>query len=78
MRPTTRTVRAHAEYVDGSTVRYTYPCGHFRNEVLLNGAPGNRGKQPMEPVMVKKLAKYWSQGVNVPPCPTCARRKELA
>lgn len=74
MRKVKRLVRASAVYLGGSSVRYVYPCGHYRTETLKVPAPGG-GKQPMSPAMVKKLATYWrqGQGVNVPECPTCAR-----
>lgn len=63
--------RARGEYLGGSDVKYTWPCGHWRRETVLNGAPGPRGKKPMEPNMVRFLARYWHQGVQVGPCPTC-------
>lgn len=72
---TRRTVRARAEYLGGSRVKYVYPCGHYRTETLTQGGPGPRGREPMMPAMVKKLARYWGDGVNVKPCTTCARKQ---
>ena len=67
-----RTVRAEAEYLGGSRVRYRYPCGHTVTRTLTVPARGG-GRQPMNPSMVKRMATYWGegQGVNVPPCPRC-------
>lgn len=69
---TNRTVRAKARYTIGSNVQYIYPCGHYRVETLMVGPKGHR--TPMEPSMVRRLAFYWRNGVNVPPCPTCERK----
>lgn len=67
-------IRARAEYVDGSRICYTWPCGHQRTQVLMGGPRGH--KKPVHPEMVKKLAHYWSGpgGVGVPMCRTCKRK----
>jgi hypothetical protein len=72
-------VRAVAEYVDGATVKFTLPCGHYRTEELTERKPGG-GRKPMNVSMVKFLAKYWGpgQGVNVKPCKTCQRKQPPA
>lgn len=69
-------VRAYAEYVGGSKIRYHYPCGHFRTETLMTGPRGRR--VPMSPEMTKWHAHYWrkeNNGVAVPPCSTCAAKE---
>lgn len=76
MRKVKRTVRAEAEYLGESRVRFTFPCGHFRTETLMVPARGG-GKQPMSPAMVRKLAAYWGPGqqVAVSECLTCAKKR---
>lgn len=77
--PVTRyACRVRAEYIEGSTVRYTWPCGHTQHETLMIGPKGRGSKpfrKPMAPDMVRKLVNYWNGtgGVNSPACPTCSR-----
>jgi len=76
--------KAFGEYVGGSTVRYTWRCGHQYTETLMIGPKGrgSRGlRKPMSPEVVKMLAKYWGQmidgkphyGLSAGPCPTCVK-----
>ena len=69
-------IRASAEYVGGSRVKYTWPCGHSRTKTLTSGPRGH--KRPLHPAMAKKLAHYWGPlpegGVGVPMCQTCKRK----
>lgn len=66
-----RYVRADCEYLGGSRVKYTYPCGHTRTETVTVGR--GRLKRTLSPDMVAKLARYWSMNkVLVDPC-RCGR-----
>lgn len=65
--------RAVGEYVDGSRVRITWPCGHSRVETLYVGpkrrtrvgvvrktaARCGKHQRPMPPEHVRMLARYW-------------------
>ena len=75
--------RAKGEYLGGSRVRYTWPCGHSRSETLMVGPKGrgSRGlRKPMSPAMAAKLASYWGgvSGVQAGRCPTCRRKSRVS
>lgn len=76
--------KARGEYLGGSRVRYTWPCGHQHSEIVMVGPKGrgSRGlRRPMAPELVQKLARYWGErsdgsphyGLNAGPCPTCVK-----
>lgn len=74
------TCKVKAEYLDGSRVRWTWPCGHNRVETLKIGPKGRGSKRfqrPMAPELLRKLVPYWNQagGINSPSCPTCGAPK---
>lgn len=74
------TCKVKAEYLEGSRVRFLWPCGHTRTETLMVGPKGRgsrRLRKPMAPEIVRKLVHYWNRagGVNSPSCPTCGEPK---
>jgi hypothetical protein len=50
------------EYLGGSRIKFTCPAGHVTSETLTTGPHGF--KRPMDPGMVAKLARYWSDRVT--------------
>jgi len=65
-------VRGTAEYLGGTLVRYTWPCGHTQTQDHSKGPVHKR----LSAFGCKFLAKYWagSQGVILPACRTCAKK----
>lgn len=80
-----RGARVPVELVDAAEgrVRYRFPCGHTRTEVLLIGpttGPGARRMQrPMAPDLLRKLVPYWNQngGLKVQPCRRCSKQAAI-
>lgn len=75
------TARIKVEYLGGAEIRYLYPCGHTRKDIIMIGPKGpgsKRLRKPMAPAFTAKLVNYWNQsgGVSTRPCPKC-RRKTL-
>ena len=59
--------RGSCVYRGGSRVRWLWPCGCRKTEIVLIGPRGCR--KPMAPELLAKLEPYWrSAGVNLPPC----------
>lgn len=80
MRVVRNSCRVKVEHIEGSTVRYTWPCGHTRTETIMIGpktGPGYKKMQrPLSPDLLKKLVPYWNSagGINMPACRVCSRR----
>jgi hypothetical protein len=74
--------RIPVEYLGGSTVKYTWPCGHTKTEVLMIGPKTGLGakkmQRPMSPDLLAKFVPYWNRagGVSMPACPKCERLKK--
>lgn len=67
--------RASAEYLDGSRIRFTWPCGHRRTVDFSKRPLAKR----MGPEGSRLMARWWSGaggGVNAGPCPTCVRKTQ--
>ena len=64
-------VRGTAEYLGGTRVRFTWPCGHTQTQDFSKGPVHRR----MSEFGCRFLTKYWqgTQGVNLSPCKRCAR-----
>lgn len=74
--------KVKVEYLEGSTVRYTYPCGHTRKETIMIGPKSGRGwkklQRPLGPDLLKKMVPYWNSagGLSMTECPICKRRQK--
>ena len=63
-------LRGTAEYLGGTRVRFTWPCGHTQVKDFNTGPIPKR----IGSAGCKFLARYWSHsggGVNLPRCPRC-------
>ena len=63
-------MRSVAEYLGGTRVRFTHPCGHSSIKDFSKGDPRKR----MSASWCGRMAAYWGpgQGVNAI-CPKCYR-----
>ena len=62
------TTRSQAEYLGGTRVKFTHPCGHTSVSDFSRGPVPKR----IGELGVQILLKYWKTGgVNVP-CPRCS------
>lgn len=66
-------VRGAAEHVEGSKVRYRWPCGHATVKDHSKGPASKRFGE----WAARFYVRYWSRsgGVNLPPCKRCKQRK---
>lgn len=67
------TSKTFAEYVDGSRIRFFYPCGHVEVRDYSRGIVTKR----MSEWAARRMASWWSRekgGVHAP-CPKCATRR---
>jgi hypothetical protein len=65
-------VRGSAEYLGGTRVRFTWPCGHTETKDFSTGPVTKR----IGAGGVRFLSRYWGKdqgGVNLPPCRRCVR-----
>jgi hypothetical protein len=67
-----KTIRGTAEYVGGTSIRYTWPCGHTQTQDHSKGPVTKR----FGAWACQFYVRYWagSGGVNLPLCKRCARK----
>lgn len=59
--------RGTVVYLGGSRVEWIWPCGCKQKATVMIGPV--RGKQPISPAVLAKLAPYWRRsGVGLPEC----------